>query len=101
MKNNIVVEVAYATPQKQKIISLETSQNSSLKSVVEKSGITQFFSGIDLEHCDLGIFGKVVADNYELVDGDRIEIYRPLVADPKEIRRQRAKQGLPTKKSGA
>lgn len=100
MENNIVVEVAYATAQKQKIITVETTQQSSLKSVVKISGITQFFDDIDLDNCDLGIFGKMVASNYELVDGDRIEIYRPLIADPKEIRRQRAEQGLPTKKGG-
>jgi putative ubiquitin-RnfH superfamily antitoxin RatB of RatAB toxin-antitoxin module len=63
-------------------------------------GIEQHFTEIDLNSCALGVFGKAVADDYELVDGDRIEIYRPLIADPKEVRRQRAARGLKMKKGG-
>jgi putative ubiquitin-RnfH superfamily antitoxin RatB of RatAB toxin-antitoxin module len=71
-----------------------------LRDAVKSSSILQHFPEIDVEACDLGVFGKAVAPTYELSDGDRIEIYRPLVADPKEIRRQRAEMGLKTKKGG-
>ena len=95
-----MIEIAYATPQKQKIIECEIEKGVSLRDAVKLSDILQYFPEIDVETCDLGVFGKAVPPNYELVDGDRIEIYRPLIADPKEIRRQRAEKGLKTKKGG-
>jgi len=100
MSNTMRIEVAYATPEKQKIIECEVEQGTSTADVIKQSKIIQYFPEIDLENCDLGVFGKVIASNYELIDGDRIEIYRPLLADPKEVRRQRAKQGLKMKKGG-
>jgi putative ubiquitin-RnfH superfamily antitoxin RatB of RatAB toxin-antitoxin module len=96
-----MIEVAYATPQRQKIVECEVETGTSLRDAVKLSSILQYFPEIEVETCDLGIFGKVVAPQYELADGDRIEIYRPLIADPKEIRRQRAEMGLKTKKAGA
>ncbi|MCP3687447.1 MAG: RnfH family protein, partial [Gammaproteobacteria bacterium] len=69
---------------------------------VRQSKIDEFFPEMDLDQCDLGVFGKQVLDSYELLlDGDRIEIYRQLIADPKEVRRQRAAQGLKAKNGGA
>lgn len=94
------IEVAYATPQKQLILECEVDAGSTPRDVVRLSGIEQHFPEIDVENCDLGVFGKLVPADYELIDGDRIEIYRPLIADPKEIRRQRAAQGLAMKKGG-
>lgn len=96
-----MIEVAYATPDRQKIIELEVEQGTSVLDAFRQSGINQFFPEIDLEQVDLGVFGKIVPTNYQLVDGDRIEIYRPLIADPKEVRRQRAARGLKTGKGGA
>jgi putative ubiquitin-RnfH superfamily antitoxin RatB of RatAB toxin-antitoxin module len=96
-----MIEVAYATPQRQKIVECEVETGTSLRDAVKLSSILQYFPEIEVETCDLGIFGKAVAPHYELADGDRIEIYRPLIADPKEIRRQRAEMGLKTKKGGA
>ncbi len=95
-----MIEVAYATLDKQKIIECEIEQGTSLRDAVKQSKIDDYFPEIDLANCDLGVFGKAVAPGYELVDGDRIEIYRPLIADPKEVRRLRAEQGLKTKKGG-
>lgn len=95
-----MIEVAYATPQKQIILECEVDNGTTPRQVVKISGIDQHFPEIDLENCDLGVFGKAVAADYELHDGDRIEIYRPLLADPKEVRRQRAAKGLKTKKGG-
>jgi hypothetical protein len=94
------IEVAYATPGKQVIIEVEVDPEILVRDAVVLSGIDQHFPEINLETCFLGVFGKAVADDYRLVEGDRIEIYRPLIADPKEIRRQRAAKGLKTKKGG-
>lgn len=94
------IEVAYATPQKQVILECQVDAGKSVRDVVRYSGIDQHFPAIDFETCELGVFGKAVSADYELVDGDRIEIYRPLIADPKEIRRQRAAKGLQMKKGG-
>ena len=95
-----LIEVAYATPEKQLILECEVDPDTAVRDVVRVSGIEQHFPDMDLEHCDLGVFGKSVADDFELSDGDRIEIYRPLIADPKEVRRQRAAKGLKTGKGG-
>ncbi|MCG6891849.1 MAG: RnfH family protein [Gammaproteobacteria bacterium] len=100
MKPEILVEVAYATPQKQVILEYTVEAGSTARAVVLDSAIDQQFAEIDLDNCDIGVFGKAVADDYELSDGDRIEIYRPLIADPKEVRRQRAARGLAMKKGG-
>ena len=93
-----MIEVAYATPERQKIIELEVEKGTSVFDAARQSKISQFFPEIELEQEDLGVFGKKVPADYELVEGDRIEVYRPLIADPKEIRRQRAAKGLKTKK---
>ena len=100
MNNKTLIEVAYATPQKQLILECEVEPGTSIREAARLSGIADDFPQIDLEICELGIFGKAVADDYVLADGDRIEIYRPLIADPKEIRRQRAARGLKMKKGG-
>ena len=100
MKNKIFVEVAYAIPQKQIIMECDVDAGSSARTVVLGSGIDSHFPEIELAGCDLGVFGKAVTDDYELMEGDRIEIYRPLIADPKEVRRERAARGLKMKKGG-
>jgi len=100
MSDKILVEIAYATPQKQVILECEVESGSRARAVVLGSEIGQHFAEIDLNNCDLGVFGKTVADDYELSAEDRIEIYRPLIADPKEVRRQRAAKGLKMKKGG-
>lgn len=100
MTNTRLIEIAYAAPDRQKIIECEIVQGTSVRDAIKQSDIVAYFPEIDPENCDLGVFGKSVQPTYELVDGDRIEIYRPLIADPKEVRRQRAAQGLQTKKGG-
>ena len=100
MPDKVLIEVAYATPEKQVILECEVSAGTRAREVVRNSGIDDHFSGIDLDHCDIGVFGKAVADDFEPGAGDRIEIYRPLIADPKEVRRQRAARGLKTGKGG-
>ncbi len=100
MSARIGIEVAYATPQKQIVVDCEVEAGTAPRDAVRASGIVEHFPEIDIDRCDLGVFGKAVDDNYRLNPGDRIEIYRPLLADPKEIRRQRAARGLATKKGG-
>ncbi len=98
MNNRILVEVAYAAPEKQAILEREVEVETTARDVVISSGIDAYFPQIDLQNCELGVFGKAISDDYVLIDGDRIEIYRPLIADPREIRRQRAATGLKMKK---
>ncbi len=94
MENNqtIHVEVAYALPDKQRIMALELPSGTTVREAVMQSGLDKQFPGLDLSAADVGVFGKVVSkpDVEVLKDGDRVEIYRPLIADPKEVRKQRA-----------
>ncbi|HBC58049.1 MAG TPA: RnfH family protein [Gammaproteobacteria bacterium] len=91
--DQIEVEVAYARADKQLIIKTFATSDDNLRDVVVRSGITSEFPEIDLDNMQLGIFGKVAKLTEKLHPGDRIEIYRPLLADPKEVRRRRAAEG--------
>lgn len=87
----IKVEVAYALPDRQKIIELDVNEGTTAYEAVIRSGITELFDGIDVENDPMGIFGKAVKPReYQLKAGDRVEIYRPLIADPKVVRKARA-----------
>lgn len=93
----IAVEVAYALPDKQKIVSLLVEPGTTALQAVKKSGIVDLFPEIDVENSKMGIFGQSLgtkglqkAHEHQLKAGDRVEIYRPLIADPKEVRRRRA-----------
>lgn len=92
------VEVAYATPDEQVLLQLSVVADSTVESVISESGILERFPEIDLKVNKVGIFGKSVPLKAALHDGDRIEIYRPLIADPKEARKKRAAQGKQMKK---
>lgn len=93
----ILVEVAYALPTEQTLLAFDVPKGSSAKDAISMSGIMEKHPEIDLEHNKIGIFGKVVAATEELRDKDRVEIYRPLIADPKESRRKRAEKKEKTK----
>ncbi|MGY2373768.1 RnfH family protein [Pseudomonas sp. SDO524_S393] len=88
----VEIEVVYAAEDRQVLLALAVPAATSLRAAVRLSGMAAQFPGVDLEGCPLGIFGKVVADatTRAVQAGDRIEIYRPLLADPKEVRRLRA-----------
>ncbi len=88
----INVEVAYALPNEQKIIALQVEEGCSAYDAVVQSGIAQIFSQIDVESDPMGVFGKAIADpkTHILKPDQRVEIYRPLIADPKEVRARRA-----------
>lgn len=100
MAEGIHVEVAYALPQVQTLLALEVPAGTTAREAVRLSGILEKHPEIDLEHAKLGIFGKHIKPELALRDGDRVEIYRPLIADPKEVRRQRAAEGKVMKKGG-
>lgn len=85
----ISIEVAYAMPNEQKVVSLEVADDCSAIAAVEKSGLALQFS-FELGAAKLGVFGKAVKHDYVVRSGDRIEIYRPLIADPKAARKERA-----------
>jgi len=93
----IDVEVLYALPQHQDLVRLKLPAGSTVLQAVEASGLLQKYPEIDLTKNRLGIFAKLCKAETGLRDRDRVEIYRPLLADPKEIRRQRAAQGKATK----
>jgi putative ubiquitin-RnfH superfamily antitoxin RatB of RatAB toxin-antitoxin module len=100
MKNEIQIEVAYATPEKQLIIPVFVKEGTTAIEAVKLSKIEEQFTEIDMENLVLGIFGKHTAPETILREKDRVEIYRPLIADPKEIRRKRAEEGKAMKKGG-
>lgn len=88
----IEVEVVYAAVDRQRLLKMRVPAGTDMRSAVQASGIGETFPELDLQECPLGIFGKVVADplGRVLSPGERVEIYRPLLADPKEVRRLRA-----------
>ena len=85
----MIVEVAYALPDKQSLISLEIEDGSTLKEAIEASGILESFEQIDLTKDRVGIFSKFATLDTVLREKDRVEIYRPLIADPKKARKER------------
>ena len=84
------VEVAYATPERQLLLTLQVLPGCTVEEAIDKSGIRDEFPGLVVDSSAVGVFSKKVAMNHVLRPGDRVEIYRPLIADPKEARRQRA-----------
>ncbi len=90
MTKLIAIEVAYARPEEQLILPLEVEKGCLVEEAITRSGILERFPEIDLKVNKVGIFGKMCKLNAPLHDKDRIEIYRKLIADPKESRRQKA-----------
>jgi putative ubiquitin-RnfH superfamily antitoxin RatB of RatAB toxin-antitoxin module len=84
------IGVAYATLAKQLWLNIEVPEGTTVRQAIEKSGILKEFTNIDLETQKVGIFGKVVELDDLIKDGDRVEIYRPITADPKAVKRKRA-----------
>lgn len=95
MKDELIdVEVAYALPERQRLISLRVPQGTSMYDAVLQSGIAGYFPGLDVDQASMGIFSKVEGSPKTrlLAQGERVEIYRPLIIDPKDNRKARAKQ---------
>ncbi len=98
MSETISVEVVYAQPVRQHLITLILPAGSSVRQAIEASGLVDKHPEIDLAKNKVGIFAKLTKLDTVLRDRDRIEIYRPLLADPKEVRKQRAAEGKAMKK---
>lgn len=95
----IEIEVVYAAVDRQVLRMVSVPKEATVRDALLKSGIGDEFPELDLAECPVGIFGKVIADpEVRLIQaGDRIEIYRPLLADPKEVRRLRAAKAAEAK----
>ncbi|MGD8907973.1 MAG: RnfH family protein [Chromatiales bacterium] len=93
-------EVAYGRMDEQALVAVESDAPLSARQAIEQSGILQRFPEIDLAAYKVGIFGKAAKLDAELSEGDRVEIYRPLIADPKEARKKRAAEGKAMRKGG-
>ncbi|MFT5281413.1 MAG: putative ubiquitin-RnfH superfamily antitoxin RatB of RatAB toxin-antitoxin module [Kangiellaceae bacterium] len=102
---NIAIEITYALPAKQTLLSLQVAPNTTIEEAIEQSGILQLHSDINLDENKVGIWYKTTKLSTLLKTGDRIEIYRPMTADPKEVRKLRAlkakEEGRANKITGA
>lgn len=88
----LTVEVVYALPDRQSLLRLQVPSGASVAEAVRRSGILARHPEVDPAVNGVGIFGRLVAPDHELRDGDRIELYRPLLADPKDVRKRRARK---------
>ena len=94
------VEVAYARTDEQLIIPVDAPEGATVEQVIVLSRIQQRFPEIDLKTAKVGVFGKLSKLSAAVRAGDRVEIYRPLLADPKEVRKKRAAEGKRMRKGG-
>ena len=86
----LAIEVAYALPDRQSLLRLDVPAGTTVEQAVQRSGLLEQYPDIDLAAAAVGIFGKQVPATTEVKSGDRVEVYRPLIADPKAARRKRA-----------
>ena len=100
MNDKINIEVAYALPGEQFLLRQAVPAGTTVAGAIQASGMLDKHPEIDLAANKLGIFGKLTKADAVVRDKDRIEIYRPLIADPKEVRRKRAEEGKVMKKGG-
>lgn len=90
VESDITVQVCYATPERQVLKEVTLPVGSTVAAAIELSGMLDQFPDIDLDTNDVGVFSERRKLTDVLQDGDRVEIYRPLIADPREARRRRA-----------
>lgn len=90
--SEIRVEVVYALPERQYLRTVKVEEGSSVEQAIVASGLLELRKDIDLKNNKVGVYSRPVKLSDVLSDGDRIEIYRPLIADPKELRRLRAER---------
>ncbi|PMH37532.1 RnfH family protein [Vibrio sp. 10N.286.49.B3] len=88
----IHVDVVYPLPTEQRVLNLVVNKAMTIEEIIVKSGVLELYPEIDLKVNKVGVFSRNVKLDATVRDKDRIEIYRPLLADPKEIRRKRAEQ---------
>ncbi|HDS8068007.1 TPA: RnfH family protein [Escherichia coli] len=92
MPGKIAVEVAYALPEKQYLQRVTLQEGATVEEAIRASGLLELRTDIDLTKNKVGIYSRQAKLSDIVHDGDRVEIYRPLIADPKELRRQRAEK---------
>ncbi|MPW17226.1 RnfH family protein [Paraburkholderia sp. CNPSo 3157] len=92
MSVNLTIEVCYALPHEQTLIELELPQGATLRQAIDASGILARHPDIDLTKQKTGVFGKLKPLDAVLADHDRVEIYRPLIVDPKVSRQRRVEK---------
>lgn len=95
------VAVAYVGPETQVLRPMEVRPGTTVGAAINASGVLEQCPEIDLGRYRVGIFGKLVALDQTLEDGDRVEVYRPLIADPKETRKRRAEEGKTMRKGAS
>ncbi|MDV6252697.1 RnfH family protein [Vibrio sp. EA2] len=95
----IHVEVIYALPHEQRVFNLVVNKHETVEEIIRQSGVLELYPEIDLSKNKVGVFSRNVKLDATVRDRDRIEIYRPLLADPKEIRRKRAEQAKAASKA--
>jgi putative ubiquitin-RnfH superfamily antitoxin RatB of RatAB toxin-antitoxin module len=100
MAKEITVEVVYALPKEQTLLSFVAKEGISVEEAILQSGILAHYTLLNIDTMTVGIFGKRTTMKMTLRDKDRVEIYRPLLADPKEVRKRRAAEGKKTGKGG-
>ena len=100
MTDTINIEVVYALPERQEVVPLTLPAGTTVQQAVEASGLPGQYPEIDVAKGKYGIYSKLARLDTSLRDRDRVEIYRPLIADPKEVRKQRAAEGKVMKKGG-
>jgi putative ubiquitin-RnfH superfamily antitoxin RatB of RatAB toxin-antitoxin module len=99
-EEGIQVEVAYARPDAQALLSVTGDPGMTVREAIERSGVLKRFPEIDFAINKVGVFGKLAKLDQPLVSGDRVEIYRPLIADPTAQRKKRAAAGKAMRKGG-
>ena len=97
----INVELIYALPDEQELMTLSVSEDSTIYDVILKASIVDKYPELDMASMEVGLFGKLAKKDQKVRERDRIEIYRPLIADPKEVRKRRAAEGKKLKKGGS
>jgi len=100
MTDRIQVEVIYALPDEQNLLTVDVDDGIEVQQVILESGVLEQHPELDLNAMKVGLFGKMTTLKQKIRDKDRIEIYRPLIADPKEVRKKRAAEGKALKKGG-
>lgn len=89
----ITVKVVYALPEKQKLVSIAVPAGTTARQALRLSSLGKLFPELSAEHCPVGVFGREVDSDFVLRDGDRVEVYRSLLNDPREQRRELARRG--------
>ncbi len=96
--DNIRIEVVYPLPHEQLVMAAQVPSDATIRDGIQASGILERYTELSMDTLEAGIFGKLAKLDAPLHDRDRIEIYRPLIADPKAVRKQRAAEGKVMKK---